>query len=187
MKRSLPTVIVSAAALAVAACGSGDDTSSPTTGIANGSTSSEAAASATTVELVNVDAVGEALADAQGRVLYTSDEEAADPNVVCTDACEEFWQPLVAASAQLTGGPGVTDLDVTERPDGTSQVTYEGRRLYTFTQDSPGQASGDGFSDTFGGQRFTWHAAVVDSSSVTSGTATPNPPTSVAGDDYPGN
>ena len=60
------------------------------------------------------------------------------------------------------------------RPDGSQQVTFEGRRLYSFTQEGPGQASGDGLSDSFGGQPFTWHAAFVDAA------ATIQPPASVA-------
>ena len=180
MKRLLAPAVIAAAALTMAACGSDDTGSSPSTG----APSPGAASTATTVELVKIDGVGETLADAQGQVLYTADEEASNPDVVCTDACEQFWQPLAAGSDQPTGGEGVTDLGVTQRPDGTMQVTYEGHRLYTFTQDSPGKASGNGFSDTFGGQRFTWHAVVVDATSAGSGTATPTPTTSGSGSGY---
>jgi predicted lipoprotein with Yx(FWY)xxD motif len=182
MKRLLAPVVLAAGALTLAACGSDDDGSSPSTS----ASSAGAASTATTVEVVNIDGVGETLADAEGRVLYTADEEAANPDVVCTDACEQFWHPLTVGSEQPTGGPGVADLGVTERPDGTMQVTYEGHRLYTFTQDSAGKASGDGFADTFGGQRFTWHAVVVDAASAGSGTATPTPTTSGSDSGYPG-
>ena len=191
MKRSLAPAIITAAALSLAACGSGDDTSTDTTGVADGSSPSSGAESpATTVEIVNVDGVGEALADAQGRVLYVSDEEAADSNVVCTGACEEFWAPLAAGAGQPTGGPGVSDLGVAARPDGTLQVTYDGRRLYTFTLDAPRQTSGDDLSDTFDGQRFTWHAVVVGNASGTgagdSDTETSTPTTSRSDEAYPG-
>ena len=60
-------------------------------------------------------------------------------------------------------------------PTAPRQVTHEGHRLYTFTLDSSGEATGEGFSDTFGGQRFTWHAAVVDSAS-SDGSATTQTP-----------
>jgi predicted lipoprotein with Yx(FWY)xxD motif len=52
---------------------------------------------------------------------------------------------------------------VAERPDGTRQVTLDGRRLYTFVQDEPGEVTGDGFSDAFDGQQFTWHVVSVGS------------------------
>ena len=128
--------------------------STPTT-----SSASSAATSTPTVDLVQIEDFGVVLADADGRVLYAADEEA-DPDVVCTDACEEFWQPLDVGSAEPTGAPGVTELGVADRPDGTKQVTFDGRRLYTFTLDAAGEATGEGFSDTFGGQRFTWHVVV---------------------------
>ena len=102
------------------------------------------------------------LTDAEGTVLYTSDQETADPDVVCTDACAEFWTPLENTDEAPTATSDVSDLGVAERPDGSRQVTFEGRRLYTFALDEPGDASGEGLSDTFDGQRFTWHAVVVD-------------------------
>ncbi len=95
------------------------------------------------------------LVDSAGKALYESDEEA-DGSVVCTDACTEFWEPLTIDSGAPTGDVS-GELGVTERPDGTRQVTLDGRRLYTFVQDGPGQVTGDGFSDAFDGQQFTWH------------------------------
>ncbi len=41
------------------------------------------------------------------------------------------------------------------------QVTYSGRPLYSFTQEGPGEVTGDGFQDAFGGQQFTWHVVSV--------------------------
>lgn len=185
MKRLLaPALIIVAAlaasGLALTARGS-DDTDGPSV-VAPDGTDSEDAASTSTVNLVQIEGLGAMLADAEGRVLYAADEEAADPDVLCTDACEEFWEPLAAGSGAPTGAPGVSDLDVAERPDGTAQVTHQGRRLYTFTLDSPGEATGEGFSDTFSDQRFTWHAVVVDQTSG-GGTVTADTP-GTAGDLY---
>src|SRR5918996_545378 len=59
--------------------------------------------------------------------------------------------------------PGM--LGVSERPDGTRQVTFDGKRLYSFTEDDPGEVTGDGFSDAFGGQTFTWHVVSVGGAS----------------------
>jgi secreted repeat protein with Y-X4-D motif len=41
------------------------------------------------------------------------------------------------------------------RVDGAKQVTYNGKLLYTFYFDKPGNARGDGFDDAFGGQKFS--------------------------------
>ena len=50
-----------------------------------------------------------------------------------------------------------------KRPDGTRQVTYDGRPLYRFTEDGgAGKVTGDGFKDSFGGTKFTWHAVTTD-------------------------
>ncbi len=205
MKRLLAPAIITAAALAagglaLTAHGSGDVSSSPASAVVDStSTAASTATPTATVNLVKIDELGTVLTDAEGRVLYAADEERADPDVICTDACGEFWAPLAAGTDAPTGAPGVTGLDVADRPDGTSQVTFDGRRLYTFTLDKPGQATGEGLSDEFGGQRFTWHAVVIDetntagsaaeaTSSASTGTAdTPYPNTASAGDiyDYP--
>ena len=133
---------------------------------------------------MEIEGVGTVLTDAAGQVLYTADEEAADPDVVCVDDCEGFWAPLIAAAPPAAVSDTIS-FALAARPDGSQQVTFEGRRLYSFTQESPGQASGDGLSDSFGGQAFTWHAAFVDAA------ATIQPPASVAATgtapaDYPG-
>ncbi len=166
MKRLLAPAVIAAAALAVGgialAARDSDDSDNATPIETSTTTSDSGRESTATVNVMEIEGFGAVLTDAEGRVLYTSDEEAADPDVVCTDACEEFWAPLEAADGTPTAGSCITDVDVAERPDGTSQVTFQGRRLYTFTLEGPGEASGDGFSDTFGDQRFTWHAALAE-------------------------
>jgi hypothetical protein len=47
------------------------------------------------------------------------------------------------------------------RPDGAKQVTANGKLLYTFSQDTPGKVTGNGFSDDFGGRHFTWNAVLA--------------------------
>ena len=91
--------------------------------------------------------------------------------VLCTNACLSFWKPLTVSAAP-TGSSLPGTLGVTERPDGTKQVTYNGDPLYSFAEDQPGQATGDGFADAFGGQQFTWHVVHPDgthSSTASSG------------------
>ena len=47
-----------------------------------------------------------------------------------------------------------------------------GKPLYSFVQDSPGQVTGNGVSDSFGGTNFTWTAATVGGAPSASGATT---------------
>ncbi|HWM14910.1 MAG TPA: hypothetical protein VNO56_10545 [Gaiellaceae bacterium] len=149
--------LAAAVALVLAACGGGDGGDSPEPASASGGSDA-----AETVSVMSVDGVGDVLVDSGGAALYASDEEM-DSDVLCIDACAAIWIPLTVPAAD--GGPTADsdlqgDLGVAERPDGPDQVTFDGRRLYTFADDpGPGEVTGEGFSDTFDGQRFTWHVA----------------------------
>jgi predicted lipoprotein with Yx(FWY)xxD motif len=142
---------VGAAALAVAlvACGS-DDGSDDSGGASDGSGA---------VGTRDVSDVGTVLVDSSGRTLYFAEEEA-DGGIECVDACLGFWTPA-PPDGDLPSD--IDGLDVITRDDtGDRQLTYDGAPLYTFTQDrSPGQATGDGLTDTFGGTSFTWQAATT--------------------------
>lgn len=111
--------------------------------------------------------------------LYTPEQEA-NGNVLCMDSCLAFWKPLEPGSGTPTAEAGVAQLAVVTRPDGTKQVTDDGKPLYTFTEDSKGKVTGNDFSDDFSGQQFTWHAVLSDQMSTgssggsTSGGGTPS-------------
>jgi predicted lipoprotein with Yx(FWY)xxD motif len=156
MKRLLIVVAAAVVAvLALAACGGG--------GGDNGNTSAPSSNGNATVSFEDIGDSGRVLVDSAGKALYESDEEA-DGSVVCTDACTEFWEPLTIDSGAPTGDVS-GKLGVTERQDGTRQVTLDGRRLYTFVRDEPGEVTGDGFSDAFDGQQFTWHVVSIGGAS----------------------
>ena len=152
MKRLLIASAAVVAVLALAACGGGGGDSS------NSSDATPSSNAAVSVEQIG-DA-GRVLVDSAGKALYAADEEA-DPGVLCTDACLSFWQPLTIDAGAPTASSVPGTLGVTERPDGTRQVTHDGKRLYSFTEDEPGEVTGDGFADAFGGQQFTWHVVRV--------------------------
>jgi predicted lipoprotein with Yx(FWY)xxD motif len=147
---------VIAASVALAACGD-DDSDSDTT--AAGSTTAAGGA-----ETISVQSVGglEALVDAEGKVLYTNDLDTAK-KVTCTAECAVDWVPVTSDSGEPTSDdPSVAaKLGVVTNPEGASQVTYEGKPLYTFIQDPPGEVTGDGFVDSFAGVTFTWTAATA--------------------------
>lgn len=154
MKRLL--IPAALAALTLAACGSdgGGNGSSNSTPAAAGSGSA-------TVSIAAVDGTGDVLVDSTGNALYTPEEETGGA-ILCVEDCLAFWRPVAAGSAAPTAASGVPSLGVIDRSDGGKQVSVGGMPLYTFTQDSPGHVSGDGFADAFGGQHFTWHVVHSD-------------------------
>ena len=159
MKKLLIPVVLLGAAAALAACGGG--------GGGNATAASGSAASA--VSTKDVGGVGTVLVDSSGQALYASDQEAAGGKVLCTGACNSFWQPLTA-QGNPTGSRAVSgDLGTVNRPDGTTQVTYKRAPVYTFSQDQPGEVTGDGFKDAFDGQQFTWHVITVGTGGAASG------------------
>ena len=134
-------------------------------GCGGGGSGEPASAGGETVSVANVAGVGDVLVDARGNALYSPDQEA-NGKVLCTDACASIWIPLMLpAGEQPTGSSDVSSqLGLIRRPDGAEQVTYEGKPLYTFAEDpSPGEVTGNGFADDFGGTSFTWHVAAPGS------------------------
>lgn len=148
MKRLMTLALALPAAVAIAACGGSSSGASSAAGSNTGST---------TVSVKQLPNVGSVLVDHTGKALYSSDLEASGKVVCDTAACNAFWKPVTLAGAKPTGSAGAGKLGVITRPDGSKQVTDNGKPLYTFSEDSPGKATGNGFTDNFGGHHFTWN------------------------------
>jgi predicted lipoprotein with Yx(FWY)xxD motif len=103
------------------------------------------------------------LKDTSGMALYTPAGESTS-NIRCTGLCTSIWMPVSPGAAKVSGASAIT------RPDGKKQLAIGGKPLYTFSQDSPGQVSGNGVSDSFGSKSFTWHA--VKAGGTTAATTT---------------
>jgi len=117
--------------------------------------------------------VGTVLVDRSGKTLYSPQQEAHG-TIMCTGGCLSFWFPVpVTAGATVHVPAGVTGvLGTVHRPGGLTQLTYNGKPLYTFRLDQvPGQAHGNNFTDHFGAASFTWHA--VTTSGAPAGTGQP--------------
>ena len=161
-------------AIALAACGGNSSSSSGS----NSSAATSTAGGAGTVSTKSVSGVGTVLVDAKGDVLYTNNRDSGS-KIACTGSCTSIWPPLAApSSGQPTSDNASVQamLGVVKGPGGSSQVTFGGKPLYTFAQDSPGQATGNGATDSFGGTSFTWTAATApggaaSSSSTSSGSS----------------
>jgi predicted lipoprotein with Yx(FWY)xxD motif len=157
MKMLFTAGVVGVVALMLGACGGGGGNGT-TAGMAAAGSSSANRGEAVSVK--TIDGIGDALVGPDGMVLYTPDQEAHG-KVLCTGPCTSFWKPLKPIGSGPAASSDAGKLGVLKRPDGTMQVTANGKPLYTFVEDTAGEVKGDGFSDDFGGQHFTWHAVVA--------------------------
>jgi predicted lipoprotein with Yx(FWY)xxD motif len=91
------------------------------------------------VKVVNRAPFGKMLATLKGRSLY-------ETKAACTGECLVIWPRLVLAAGKTTP-TGVVGLGKAAFKVGTKteyQVTYRGKRLYTFVDDSGTQVNGNG-------------------------------------------
>jgi len=166
-----PMVLAIAGLMVLAACGSSSKTTtSATTGASTPAAPSTTASSSGATVSTASSALGTILVDAQGFTLYHNDKESGT-TIVCTATCAQIWPPLAAPSGGPVAGAGLSGLATVARPDGTKQVTYNGKTLYRYTGDSK---AGDTTGEGVGG---IWHA-------VTTGAATGTTPSSTSASGY---
>lgn len=98
------------------------------------------ALSAHAADPVPVKKVGGILVDAHGMTVYTFDKDVANSGKsACTGQCAENW-PAVKAGDAAPAAPYSTVV----RDDGTKQLAYHGKPLYTFVKDKKaGDREGD--------------------------------------------
>jgi predicted lipoprotein with Yx(FWY)xxD motif len=164
-------IAVAAGGGVLAACGS-----TATGGSASGSHQG-AASQGIVVSVRSLPGIGTVLVASSGRTLYSPQQEA-DGKILCTGSCLSFWFPVqVKAGTGLRAPASVTGkLGTIHRPGGTTQLTINGRPLYTFRLDqAPGQSHGNGYTDHFGGVSFTWHAITTSGTPAAGQQANPAP------------
>jgi predicted lipoprotein with Yx(FWY)xxD motif len=163
--------IAAAGVLGRTACGSDDSDNGDAT----------ASSSTDTVSVQSVGDAGDVLVGSGGAALYSPEQESSG-KIVCTGECESIWMPLTTSGQPTASSDLEGDIDTVKRPDGSQQVTFDGAPLYTFTQESPGQVTGDGLADSFDGQSFTWH--VMTPSGAASGGSSSTADQSAGGYSY---
>jgi len=129
--------------LLAAACGGGSS-SAP---VAPSAPAAAAAANGGTVATAS-SPLGSILVAQNGMTLYMFARDQGGQSA-CSGACAKFWPPYTGTPK---AGSGLTAslLGSTMRTDGSTQVTYDGHPLYTYSGDpSPGDTNGQGVS-TFG-------------------------------------
>lgn len=149
-----------------AACGSGasNSASMPQPPPAHSPAASGAAGHATTVSLHALPGISpSALVGAGGRTLYLFEgDQSGKPT--CSGACATAWPPCLATTAP-TAGSGINRalLGTIRRPDGTTQVTYNGHPLYYFQGDmASGTHHGEGVK-AFGA---AWYAVGANGNKI---------------------
>jgi predicted lipoprotein with Yx(FWY)xxD motif len=154
-----------AALVALAGCGSGSSASSAT---ASPSTSGTTGGGMATIAMTKNPQLGPILTDSMGNTVYVFAKDSKGMSN-CNGACASVWPP-VTTTGKPTAGSGVlaSKLGTTKRSDGSTQVTYGGRPLYTYTADSsPGDVTGNGVN-TYGG---LWYAVQPNGSNAPAGSS----------------
>jgi predicted lipoprotein with Yx(FWY)xxD motif len=166
-RRTLLVVPAAAAGLAaLAACGSsGTSASSSPAARPSASASASAAARAEGLKTATVSGTT-VLTNTKGFTLYSFAPDTSTKSV-CNGACAASWPPVKApASASAVKAPFAT----IKRSDGSTQLTFHGHPLYTFTGDTaPRQANGNGVN-AFGG---LWHEVPASGGAAPSGSSSP--------------
>jgi predicted lipoprotein with Yx(FWY)xxD motif len=153
-------LMIAALALGLAACANNSSSSAGGGSLygGGGATSASAAMGAATIQTAKVPGVGTVLTDSNGKTLYLFEADTGTTSN-CTGACLAVW-PAVTTSGNATGTMGATSsmLGTTTRDDGSTQVTYNGHPLYTYSGDTgSGMANGEGLN-TYGG---LWYAVTA--------------------------
>ena len=84
--------------------------------------------------------LGRVLFDANGQVVYVFEIDRRDRSNCTSAECVKAWPPVLTENPP-SAGPGVDAelLGTIRRDDGTLQVTYNGRPLYFYEHEGPGE------------------------------------------------
>jgi predicted lipoprotein with Yx(FWY)xxD motif len=160
------TIAALVAGVLAAGCGGDDDDDQSASG---DTTAATEAAAPTTTEPASQPGGGAGTtvktADSQyGGVLFGGDDQAiyyfdkeSGSKSECYGACAEAWPPVLTE-----GAPQAEDvvqaglLGITERDDGTTQVTYDGHPLYYYAHEGPSEVTCHNVNE-FGGLWLAVH------------------------------
>ncbi len=143
-----------AAMLVLAACG---HSSTPT------SSKGTPKSASTTVGVTTIGSLGQVLDNSKGLTLYHLTTESGG-KIQCTGSCASVWPPMLVSGDVPSAPTGLSGtLGTIKRPDGTTQLTFDGMPLYTYSGDSAtGQANGQGVQGV-------WFAVTASGSSSSGG------------------
>jgi predicted lipoprotein with Yx(FWY)xxD motif len=144
----------------VAGCGSSSSSSSTST------TAGTTAGGAATIDVAKNAQLDQILTDSNGATVYVFAKDTNGKSA-CSSSCANVWPPVTTSGSPKAGtGVVASKLGAIKRSDGSTQVTYAGHPLYTYTADtSPGATTGNGIN-SFGA---LWHAVLPNGSNAPSG------------------
>ncbi|AFD24650.1 hypothetical protein [Deinococcus gobiensis] len=106
-----------------------------------------------TVQLGRAGTLGSVLTGPNGLTLYTFAKDTAGVSN-CTGTCAVNWPPLLVAQLPTRGTAVRGSLETLIRPDGSRQVTYQGKPLYYWKGDlKAGDATGEGVMNVWSAAR----------------------------------
>jgi len=101
--------------------------------------------------------IGTFLVDGHGRTLYLFQKDKTTRST-CSGACATDWPPLLTSGkAKASGSVRKALLGTTKRSDGSTQVTYKGHPLYTYSGD---QKAGDTNGQAVSAYGARWYAVL---------------------------
>jgi predicted lipoprotein with Yx(FWY)xxD motif len=133
-------------------------------GPAHGAAGSAHAAGPARVSL-HKSSLGMILVNGRGRTLYAFTKDSRNQDRCMTTAgCSSIW-PALTSHGKPQAGPGVKGsmLSTIKLPNGSHQVTYDGRPLYSYVADSSAAETDYVGAHQFGG---TWLAVNAAGSTV---------------------
>jgi predicted lipoprotein with Yx(FWY)xxD motif len=168
MSRSRITIalfsLVALALLAAGCGGGGSSTAAANTEASASGGGASASGGGMTVAATEVSGLGTVLVDSKGFTVYEFAKDKGSTST-CYGACEQNWPPVTVKGQPKGEGEMASQLGTTKRKDGSVQVTFAGRPLYTYAGDtSPGEANGNGLT-FFGGM---WSAMDESGEAVSS-------------------
>ena len=136
---SLVWAVILVVAVALTACGSSSKKASAKSAATTTTTTADASLSTAT------DAkLGSILVDGEGRTLYHFTKDV-NGTIAYTGTCASTWPPFVVTGAAPQAPAGGGTVATVTRPDGGTQVTFNGAPLYRYSGDSKaGDTNGQG-------------------------------------------
>jgi predicted lipoprotein with Yx(FWY)xxD motif len=137
-------------------------------------TTTVSSSAAVAIKLSNSTSLGTYFANGTGYTLYlfTNDTQNSGTSS-CYSVCATYWPPLHGNASDLVLPPGVnaSAFGTIQRTDGTTQITYMGWPLYTYSGDTvAGQTNGQGKYGTWFAVTYPALKILTSSSSSTTST-----------------